>query len=166
MCGVAGVEGERWHDVHMPKRIGRPPTHDIDDDDGVKQRFIAWLLSPAKDRNPKTMEEFAQLNHVTRRQLTNWKTKDREFIEAWEMEYLRTIGNPERKNTIMETLYRTATDPDDPKHVAAAKQYFEIEGSLKPTKHQVEISKPVTDLSDDELDEIVAAKIARVRGAA
>lgn len=125
-----------------------------------KQAFLKWLCTPPKEREPRTMEELAETLQVTRRTLTNWKTDDKEFIEAWEKLYLNTIGNPERKQTIMDTLYKTATDPDDPKHVQAAKQYFEIEGSVKPAKMQIEVSRPAKELTDDELDAILADKIA------
>jgi hypothetical protein len=138
----------------MPK----PPTPI---DGPQKQKFIEWLLTPKLERVPATMEELSKILRVERRTLTNWKTKDKEFMEEWERQYLNSIGNPERKQKIMDTLYETATDPDDPKHVQAAKQYFEIEGSLKPQKHQVEISKSPINLSDDELDEILAAHIGK-----
>lgn len=128
-----------------------------------KQAFLKWLCTPPKEREPRTMEELAETLQVTRRTLTNWKTDDKEFIEAWEKLYLNTIGNPERKQKIMDTLYKTATDPDDPKHVQAAKQYFEIEGSVKPAKMQVELTKSPANLTDEEMDEILAAKISGIR---
>lgn len=123
-----------------------------------KQRFLTWLCTPPKERDPKTMDALAQEIGVERRTLTNWKTVDKEFLEAWEKLYLKTIGNPERKSAIMDTLYRTATDPDDPKHVQAAKQYFEIEGSVKPAQMEVRVTKEASQLSDEELAKIAAAK--------
>lgn len=127
-----------------------------------KQAFLRWLCTPPKDREPRSQELLAQELGMSREVLSRWKD-DKEFIEAWEKLYLKTIGNPERKQTIMDTLYRTATDPDDPKHVQAAKQYFEIEGSVKPAKMQVEVTKSASNLTDEELDEILATKIAGVR---
>lgn len=125
-----------------------------------KQRFLNWLCTPPKEREPRTMDELADELQVTRRTLTNWKTDDKEFMEAWEKLYLRTIGNPERKQSIMDVLYKTATDPDDPKHVQAAKQYFEIEGSVKPAKMEVQVTRPAKDLTDEELDALMAEAIA------
>lgn len=126
-----------------------------------KQAFLDWLLTPKKERHPSTMDGLAEVLQLERRTLTKWKTEDREFMEEWEKRYLKSIGSPERKQSIMDTLYKTATDPDDPKHVAAAKQYMEIEGSLKPVKHQVEVTKNPVNLTDAELDDLLAEMITR-----
>ena len=104
------------------------------------------------------MEDLAEQLGVTRRTLTAWKTDDKEFMEAWEKRYLSTIGNPERKQNIMDTLLRTATDQDDPKHVQAAKTYFEIEGSMKPARMEVEFRRDTSKLSDEELDALITQK--------
>ena len=137
--------------------MGRPQTHTIDD--VAKQRFLDWLCTVPKERDPRTMNELADLLNVERRTMTRWKTEDKEFMEAWEKRYLQTIGNPGVKNEIMQTLYRTATDPDDPKHVQAAKAYFEIEGSLKPAKTEIHVQTgDVQKLTMEEIEELLATK--------
>ena len=121
-----------------------------------KQRFLHWLCTPPKDREPRLLEELAEELGLTRRTLTNWKD-DKDFLEAWEKLYLKTIGNPEVKMRIMKTLEKTATDPDDPKHVTAAKTYFEIEGSVKPAKMDVQVTqRPAKELTDEQLAELIA----------
>ena len=125
-----------------------------------KQTLLKWLCTPVSEREPKTLTALAEQLGFDRRTLQLWKAEDKEFIEAWEKLYLKTIGDPGRKQAIMDTLYKTATDPDDPKHVQAAKQYFEIEGSVKPQKMQVEVSRPAKELTDEELDAILAEKIS------
>lgn len=144
--------------LYGKKEDGRGKHMIVPITDFRKQAFLKWLCTPIKEREPRTMELLAEQLQTTRRTLTTWKTDDKEFIEAWEKMYLRTIGNPERKQSIMDTLYKTATDGDDPKHVAAAKQYFEIEGSIKPSRVEVSMSKPATELTDEQLDEILAVK--------
>ena len=122
-----------------------------------KQRLLAWLCTPPTERDPHTLTELADELGVTRRTLTTWKTDDKEFLNAWEKLYLKTIGNPEVKMKIMKTLEQTATDPDDPKHVQAAKTYFEIEGSVKPQKMEVQVAqRPAKELSDEELAELIS----------
>lgn len=135
-----------------------PQAKAIPISDFRKQAFLEWLCTPAKERKPKNMEDFADTIQVTRRTLTNWKV-DKDFLEAWEKLYLKTIGNPERKQSIMDTLYATASDKDDPKHVAAAKQYFEIEGSVKPAKMEMTVRREASELSDDELQQLLATKV-------
>lgn len=121
-----------------------------------KQRYLDWLLTPPRERDPRTEVQLAQELSLERRTLYNWRNQ-KEFLEEWERRYLATIGNPGRKSEIMDTLFRTATDADDPKHVQAAKTYFEIEGGLKPQKMEVQVTqRPAKDLSDDELAELIA----------
>jgi len=123
-----------------------------------KQRFLSWLCTPLKERDPRTISDLASELGVDRRTLQNWRD-DKDFIEAWEKLYLKTIGDPSKKSEIMATLFRTATDPDDPKHVQAAKTYFEIEGSLKPARMEVQVSnKPATELTDAQLAELIAER--------
>ena len=127
-----------------------------------KQAYLDWLCTPPKERDPKTHQHFADTISVDRRTLQNWRD-DREFVLEWEKRYLKTIGDPGRKQEIMNTLYKTATDGDDPKHVAAAKQYFEIEGSLRPQDATVRITKDPTDLTDDQLEDTIAARILQMK---
>jgi hypothetical protein len=122
-----------------------------------KQAYLDWLCTPPKDREPSTKVAFAETIGVTHRTLNNW-TDDKEFLEEWEKRYLKTIGDPSRKSQIMDTLLRTATDPDDPKHVQAAKAYFEIEGSIKPAKMEVQVTRPASQLTDEQLAELLSAK--------
>lgn len=122
-----------------------------------KQAFLQWLCTPPKEREFKTYAEFADSVGVDRRTLQNWRD-DKEFLEAWEKLYLRTIGDPGKKSEIMATLYRTATDNDDPKHVQAAKAYFEIEGSMKPHKMEVTVQRPAAELTDDQLATLLAER--------
>jgi len=122
-----------------------------------KQRVLAWLCTPIKEREPRTLIALAEELGLDRNTPTRWK-EDKEFIEAWEKLYLRTIGDPGKKSEIMATLWRTATDPDDPKHVQAAKAYFEIEGSMKPAKMEVTVQRPAAELTDDQLATLLAER--------
>lgn len=124
-----------------------------------QRRVIAWLLTQKSEREPRTQAELAEELEVSVRTLSEWK-RDEEFLREWNAQYLRTISNPGKKMEIMETLLRTATDAEDPKHVQAAKAFFEIEGSLKPQRQGVDVTvttKP-SELSDEELKRLMAMK--------
>lgn len=128
--------------------------------DPAQERFILWLLTPKDEREPETQDALADELGVSASKLSNWK-KDPEFLAEWNATYLRTIGNPGTKMGIMSTLIKTASDEDDPKHVQAAKAYFEIEGSLRPKGSvdvKVESGVPVSQLSDEQLRQMLAAK--------
>ena len=127
-----------------------------------QDRFILWLLTLRDEREPATQRDLAAELGVDQNTLSVWK-RDPEFLTAWNSAYLRTISNPGKKMEIMSTLMNTATDPDDPKHVQAAKAFFEIEGSLRPQKNQVDIkvsATPPSELTEDQLKELMAAKAA------
>lgn len=126
-----------------------------------QKRFINWLLTVKEEREPRRQEDLAEELGVSAHTLSTWK-RDEEFLREWNTQYLRTIGSPETKMRIMHTLQRTATDGEDPKHVQAAKAFFEIEGSLRPTKAQVavEVSTKPSELSDADLKRLAAMKAA------
>jgi Helix-turn-helix of insertion element transposase len=125
--------------------------------DARKQAFLRWLCTPQKEREPRSLTAFAETIGVERNTLGAWRD-DKEFLEAWEKLYLRTIGDPSKKSEIMQTLFRTATDQDDPKHVQAAKAYFEIEGSMKPSRMEVTVQRPAAELTDDQLATLLAER--------
>lgn len=129
-----------------------------------KQVFIEWLCLPKRERDPATQEELAKRLRLGTGTLTRWKN-DSKFVERWEQHYMATIGSPERKQNLLDTLYKTGTDNDDPRHVQAAKTYMEIVEGLKPQKLELTVTRPAKDLSDEELDAIAAQFAARERAA-
>jgi hypothetical protein len=135
-----------------------------DKEDFKRQVFIEWLCTPKRDREPATQEAWAREHFINPDVLTRWK-KDRLFLLEWETYYLATIGSPERKQNLLDTLYRTGTDADDPRHVQAAAKYMELVDGLKPQKLDITVNRPAKDLSDAELDAIAAQFAARERAA-
>ena len=127
-----------------------------------KQRLIEWLCTPKRDRDPQTQEALAKKLRVRPNKLSEWK-QDPEFLKAWEAYYLRTVGSPERKQTLMDTLFRTGSDADDPRHVAAAKTYLDLADGLRPQQIEVTVKRPAQDLSDEQLDAIITAHAEQER---
>ena len=139
--------------------------------DIVDRRLLTWLLTAPGDREPRTMVELAREMGTSPDALTKRKAKP-EFLKEWEVEYLRTVGNPEVKMKIMRALEQIASDPDDPKIVQAARAFFEIQGTVKP-QGSVEVNvntKAPSELSNEDLQRLVAMKaedeLARRREAA
>ena len=123
-----------------------------------KQRYLTWLCTSVPDRNPKKLGDLAEELGVTNKTLFNWRTEDKEFMEEWEKRYKRGIGSPERKQHILDTLYKTATDPDDPKHVQAAEKYLNHVEDAKPGRMDVVVHKETANLSDEDLENLIAGK--------
>jgi hypothetical protein len=127
-----------------------------------QQRLIEWLCTPKRDRDPATQEGLAKKLRVRPSTLSDWK-RDPEFLKAWEAYYLQTVGSPERKQTLMDTLFRTGSDADDPRHVAAAKTYLDIADGLRPQQIEVTVKRPAQDLTDEQLDAIITAHAEQER---
>lgn len=120
-----------------------------------KARFIEWLCTPKRERDPANQEQLAKRLHVGAMTLSRWK-QDPEFVKAWENYYLQTIGSPERKQALMDTLFRTGSDADDPRHVQAAAKYMEIAEGLRPQQIEVTVNRPIQDWPDELLDAVLA----------
>ena len=129
-------------------------------DDERKQRLIEWLCTPKRDREPSTMGELAKRLRCRVQKLSDWK-QDPEFIKRWEAHYLRTVGSPERKQTLMDTLLRTGSDADDPRHVQAAKTYLEIAEGLRPVTILSGTIRPVEEWTDEMIDAAIARHAER-----
>jgi hypothetical protein len=115
-----------------------------------QQRFIAWLCTPKREREPQTQQELSRRLHVSSATMSSWKN-DPEFLKAWESYYLQTVGSPERKQTLMDTLFKTGSDADDPRHVQAAAKYMDLAEGLRPQQIEVTVKRPAEDLSDEQL---------------
>lgn len=153
--GVYGYDGLM---AYGKKVDGRGKHRATPITDFRKQRLLEWLCTVKADRNPKTLEELSDELGTPRRTLTDWKV-EKEFVEEWEHRYRRTVGSPERAQAVLETMYCTATDRDDPKHVQAGKQYLEAIDAVKPQKIDVTVSKGAAqDLTDSELAVLIAER--------
>jgi len=120
-----------------------------------KARFIEWLCTPKRDRDPATQEQLAKRFRVGAMTLSRWKA-DPEFLKAWEAHYLQSVGSPERKQALMDTLFRTGSDADDPRHVTAAKTYLEIAEGLRPQQIEITVKRPIAEWSDEMIDAALA----------
>ena len=77
------------------------------------------------------------------------------------------IGDAGRRQAVLETLYRSATNEKNPRHVTAAKLYLEAIGAIAPPKLDVTVSgKALGMLDDDELESLIARGVAELRGEA
>jgi len=126
-------------------------------EDDKKARFIEWLCTPKRDRDPSTQEALARELFVEPSRLSEWK-RDADFVKAWEAHYLATVGSPERKQTLLDTLYRTGSDADDPRHVQAAAKYMELVEGLRPQQIELTIKRPASELTDEQIEEIVTRR--------
>ena len=131
--------------------------------DPEKMRFIEWLTTPPRARQPPTEKEFAAMLDVHTKTLFNWK-QDREFREEWQQATDQVIGDLDRRAIILDELFEAGRDRRNPRHVAAAKLWLEAVGAITPPKVDVTVShKAVGMLTDDELEKLVARGVAELK---
>jgi len=130
-------------------------------EDPRKLRLMEWLTTPRTERVPPTQDGLAQELGVHPRSIRVWMARE-DFRADWDREAKNVIGSPERAQHVLDTLYRSATDPNNRNAVAAAKLYLEATNSIKPPPIEVKVTKP-SDLSDDELDALLAKGAAEIQ---
>jgi hypothetical protein len=122
------------------------------------QRFLDWLLTAPNERDPQTQRDLADDMHVNRSILSQWKN-DPDFLSEWERRYRKTVGSPERAQSVMDMLFETATDRTDPRQVPAARAYLEAIDVIKPKRVDVTVTKGAAkELTDEELMALLAER--------
>lgn len=133
--------------------------------DAKKMAYIEWLTTPPHAREPRTEKELAAKLDVYHKTLYNWR-HDREFREVWQDNTDAVIGGEDRRQAVMDALFRAASDDHNPRHVAAAKIYLDAIGAMSPAKVNVSVShKALGMLTDEEIEMLMARGIAEQRAA-
>lgn len=129
-------------------------------DDPRKLAYIKWLTTPRELRNPPTEKEFAESIDVYPKTLYNWR-HDREFIAAWQDETNEVVGGDDKRQEVIDALYKAARDPKNPRHVQAAKLYLETLRDIAPPKGgEIELDGgrgkvPLDMLTTEELEKLI-----------
>jgi hypothetical protein len=125
--------------------------------DPKKMRYIEWLTTPKSAREPKSEALLAKELDVYVKTLYNWR-HDPEFKAIWQENTDFVIGGDDRRQAVMDTLYQAASDPNNPRHVTAAKLYLEAIKDITPPKEGEpgQLSeKAIGMLTDEELDLLI-----------
>jgi hypothetical protein len=122
------------------------------------ERFFEWLLTPLAERYPSAQKDLADELSIDRNLLSQWKN-DPDFLAEWERRYRKTVGSPEKAQSVLSALFETATDRTDPRQVPAARAYLEAIDVMKPKRLDVTVTKGAArDLTDDELVAMLAER--------
>lgn len=118
--------------------------------DPRQEQYLNWLLTPAHERQPSSQQKYCDLHNIDPTTVRRWQKKPH-FIKEWDKRVEELQGSPERTQRILDALYEKGLDGD----VRAAKLYLEATHRLIPTK-AVEQKVTTSELSDEELDELIA----------
>jgi len=125
-----------------------------------QEQYLNWLVVPAPYRQPKTEEAMAELLGVNDSTLRRWKKKPA-FAAEWKKRVEELQGSPERTQKLMDNLYDRALNGDN----KAAQLYLQATGRMAPTQVNVEHSTKVSEISDEELDALIASVAAGEKAA-
>ena len=120
-----------------------------------QEQYLNWLVVPAPYREPRTEEAMAELLGVNDSTLRRWKKKPA-FAAEWKKRVEELQGSPERTQKLMDNLYDRALNGDN----KAAQLYLQATGRMAPTQVNVEHSTKVSEISDEELDALIASVAA------
>jgi hypothetical protein len=117
-----------------------------------QEKFLNWLCTPANGRVPSSQEKYALQEGVDETTLRRWKKKPA-FKMEWEKRISEQQQSPERTQKLLDNLYERALAGDN----NSAKLYLQATNRLAPTQVQVEHSTKPSEISDAELDSLIAS---------
>lgn len=117
-----------------------------------QEQFLNWLMTPANGRNPSSQDKLAAELGVDETTLRRWKKKPAFKLE-WEKRVNEQQQSPERTQKLLDRLYERAMEGDN----NSAKLYLQATNRLAPTQLQVEHSTKPSEISDAELDALIAS---------
>lgn len=124
--------------------------------DARHEAYINWLCTPPSERVPASKEKYAESIGVNISTLRRWEKKD-VFRKAWQSRVDDVQGSPERSQRVLDTLYERAVGGD----IKAAQLYLQATNRMAPPTLNVRSEAKVTELSDQELDELISAVASR-----
>lgn len=121
-----------------------------------QQKYLDWLCTPPMERQPSTKAAMARELEVDVKTLRRWEKKPA-FRDQWQSRVDDIQGSPERTQGVLDMLYAKAIDGD----TKAAQLYLQATNRMAPPTIEVKNDRKVAELSDKELDELIAAVAAR-----
>ena len=125
-----------------------------------QQRYVDWLCTAPSERVPATKKAMAVELGVDITTLRRWEKRPA-FKQTWQKQVDDVQGSPERTQMLLDTLYEKAIGGD----VKSAQLYLQATNRMAPPTVEVRSEKRVAELSDSDLDELIAAMAKRERDA-
>ena len=123
---------------------------------GDQQKYLDWLCTAPQERQPASKKQYAIKNTVDVTTLRRWEKKQ-VFRQEWQTRVDDLQGSPERTQALLDTLYNKALEGD----TKSAQLYLQATNRMAPATIEVKSEKRTSELSDSELDELIAAMAAR-----
>lgn len=121
-----------------------------------QQVYVEWLCTAPSERVPATKKAMAVELGVDITTLRRWEKKEI-FRNVWKDTVDEVQGSPERTQRLLDTLYAKALDGD----TKSAQLYLQATNRMAPPTVTVQSNKKAAELSDAELDSLIAAVAER-----
>ena len=122
----------------------------------AQTEYLDWLCTPPGEREPSSKMKMAAHIGVDVKTLRRWEKKPA-FRKQWEERVADIQGSPERTQSVLDMLYSKAMDGD----TKSAQLYLQATNRMAPPTIEVKSDRKTTEMSDEELDELIAAMAAR-----
>lgn len=115
--------------------------------------YADWLLTPREMREPPTQRQFAELYEISEQSLRNYRKEP--VFQRRMQDKARGLVRSESLPDIIGTLYRQATDAENPRSVAAAKLLLDFAEKAAGDTPAIDPSE----LTDEELVNVALAML-------
>ena len=121
-----------------------------------QQRYLDWLCTAPSERVPASKAKYA-VEHVDDiSTLRRWEKKE-VFRSQWKQQVDEVQGSPERTQRLLDNLYNKALEGD----TKSAELYLKATNRMAPPSVTISSNKKATELTDAELDSLIAAVAER-----
>lgn len=119
-------------------------------------QYLDWLCTAPSERDPVSKHKMAVHLGVNETTLRRWEKRE-PFLSLWKAKVDEIQGSPERTQKLLDTLYSKALDGD----TKSAQLYLQATNRMAPPTVTVQSTKKAAELSDEELDSLIAAVAER-----
>lgn len=117
-----------------------------------QQRYLDWLCTAPSERVPNSKAKLCLEMDVAHSTLMRWEKKG-VFLDQWKKSVDDIQGSPERTQRLLDTLYASAITGD----TKSAQLYLQATNRMLPPTVTIQGNKRAAELTDDELDSLIAA---------
>ena len=121
-----------------------------------QQRYLDWLCTAPSERVPASKAKYAIEHVVDISTLRRWEKKE-VFRSQWKQQVDQVQGSPERTQRLLDNLYNKALEGD----TKSAELYLKATNRMAPPSVTISSNKKATELTDAELDSLIAAMAER-----
>lgn len=121
-----------------------------------QQKYLDWLCTPPMERQPGSKMKMSVELGVDVKTLRRWEKKAT-FRDQWQTRVDDIQGSPERTQGVLDMLYTKAMDGD----TKSAQLYLQATNRMAPPTIELKNDRKAAELSDTDLDELIAALAAR-----